>query len=178
MVLLEQVYSLCCPVFCWPHSPGCPLCGSPPDSWVPKGRAYWARGGERRCSSVCLYAYPWASLEAQLVKNLPAVKETWFNPWVGKIPWRRARQPTPGFLPEESPRTEEPGGLPSMGHRVRNEWVTKHVLTIGLVTLPVSSMKAGNHLFIAVTQQLEDCLDPSYQHYKLSVLCQCYQWHL
>ena len=24
-----------------------------------------------------------------------------FNPWVGKIPWRRARQPTPVFLPRE-----------------------------------------------------------------------------
>ena len=25
-----------------------------------------------------------------------------FDPWVGKIPWRRAWQPTPAFLPEES----------------------------------------------------------------------------
>ena len=25
-----------------------------------------------------------------------------FNPWVGKIPWRRAWQPTPVFLPRES----------------------------------------------------------------------------
>ena len=25
-----------------------------------------------------------------------------FDPWVGKIPWRRAWQPTPVFLPEES----------------------------------------------------------------------------
>ena len=25
-----------------------------------------------------------------------------FVPWVGKIPWRRARQPTPVSLPEES----------------------------------------------------------------------------
>ena len=37
-----------------------------------------------------------------------------FNPWVGKIPWRSARQPTPVFLPGESPWTEEPDGL----HRV------------------------------------------------------------
>ena len=26
----------------------------------------------------------------------------WFHPWVGKIPWRRKRQPTPVFLPGES----------------------------------------------------------------------------
>ena len=38
-----------------------------------------------------------------------------FYPWVKKIPWRRAWQPTPGFLPGESPWTEEPGGLQSMG---------------------------------------------------------------
>ena len=33
-----------------------------------------------------------------MVKNLPAMQETWFNPWVGKIPWRRDRLPTPVFL--------------------------------------------------------------------------------
>ena len=35
---------------------------------------------------------------AQLVKNLPAMWEPGFDPWVGKIPWRRDRLPTPGFL--------------------------------------------------------------------------------
>ena len=35
----------------------------------------------------------WASPVAQMVKNLPAMWET----WVGKIPWRRAWQPTPVF---------------------------------------------------------------------------------
>ena len=29
-----------------------------------------------------------------------------FDPWVGKIPWRRAWQPTPVFLPGESSWTE------------------------------------------------------------------------
>ena len=34
-----------------------------------------------------------------------------FNPWVGKIPWRRTRQPTPVFiLAWRIPWTEEPGG--------------------------------------------------------------------
>jgi len=33
--------------------------------------------------------YSWSSLVTQLVKNLPAMWETWFDPWVGKIPWRR-----------------------------------------------------------------------------------------
>ena len=38
-----------------------------------------------------------------------------FDPWVGKIPWRRAWQPTLVFLPGESPWTEEPGGYSSWG---------------------------------------------------------------
>ena len=41
--------------------------------------------------------YPWASLVAQPVKNLPAMWET----WVGKIPWRREWLPTPVFWPGE-----------------------------------------------------------------------------
>ena len=37
----------------------------------------------------------------QMVKDLPAMQETWV-PSVGqKIPWRRAWQPTPVFLPRE-----------------------------------------------------------------------------
>ena len=35
-----------------------------------------------------------------MVKNLPAMQE--FNPWVGKIPWRRETLPTPVFLPGEA----------------------------------------------------------------------------
>ena len=48
------------------------------------------------------------------LKNLPAMQETQLNPWVGKLPGRRAWQPTPVFLPGESPWTEEPLGLQSM----------------------------------------------------------------
>ena len=54
--------------------------------------------------------------------NSPAVLETWFDPWVGKIPWRREWQPTPVFLLGESPWTEESMGSQRIGH----DWVTKH----------------------------------------------------
>ena len=47
----------------------------------------------------------------KMVKNPSAGLET----WVGKIPWRRAKKPTPVFLPEESPWIEVPDGLQSMG---------------------------------------------------------------
>ena len=41
--------------------------------------------------------YSWASLVVQLVKNLPAMRKTWFDPWVGKIPWSREQLPPPEF---------------------------------------------------------------------------------
>ena len=45
-----------------------------------------------------------------------------FDSWVGKIPWRRAWQPTPIFLPGESPWTVEPGRQQPLGlQRVRHD---------------------------------------------------------
>ena len=43
-----------------------------------------------------------------------------FDPWVGKIPWRRAWQATPVFFPGESPRREEPVGHTPWGHKESN----------------------------------------------------------
>ena len=43
-----------------------------------------------------------ASLVAQGLKCLPAMLETRFKPWVGKMPWRRKWQPTPVLFPGES----------------------------------------------------------------------------
>jgi len=42
----------------------------------------------------------------QVIKNLPAMQETWYDLWfdpreVKKIPWRREWLPTPLFLPGE-----------------------------------------------------------------------------
>ena len=61
-----------------------------------------------------------------VVKNPPTNagdnKRLGFDSWVGKIPWRRAQQPTSVFLPGESPGAEEPGGLQSTGlQRVRHD---------------------------------------------------------
>ena len=41
----------------------------------------------------------WASLVAQMVKNPPQCRRLGFNPWVGKIPWRRKWQLILIFLP-------------------------------------------------------------------------------
>ena len=54
-----------------------------------------------------------------------------FDPWVVKIPGRRAWQPSPVFFSGESPWTEELGVLQSMGsQRVEHDLATKH--TYGL----------------------------------------------
>ena len=38
--------------------------------------------------------YSWASLVAQLVRNLPTMQETWVQSWGWEDPWRRERLPT------------------------------------------------------------------------------------
>ena len=40
-----------------------------------------------------------------------------FDPWTGKIPWRRAWQPTPVFLPEESHGQRSLAGYSPQGHK-------------------------------------------------------------
>ena len=50
--------------------------------------------------SLCLWDDP-ASLVAQTLKNLPAMKEIWVQPLGQKDPWSRKWQPTPVFLPGE-----------------------------------------------------------------------------
>ena len=46
-----------------------------------------------------------------------------FDPWVGKISWRKKGQTTPGFLAWKIPWTEEPGGQQSMGlQRIGHDW--------------------------------------------------------
>jgi len=73
-----------------------------------------------------LRAHDWASPVVLVWRTLLSMQKTkrlGFHPCVRKTPWRRAWQPTPVFLPGESPWTEEPGGLQSMGSlRVRHDW--------------------------------------------------------
>ena len=74
-------------------------------------------------SFVVKYSNSWASLVAQLVKNLPALRETWVRSLGWEDPLGKAWQQTVVFLPGEPPWTEEPGGLQSMGlQRVRHDW--------------------------------------------------------
>ena len=70
--------------------------------------------------------YSWTSLVAQMVKNLPAMQETWVQSLGWEDPWRKEWQPTPVSLPGESHGQRNLAGCSPRGHRVRHDWVTEH----------------------------------------------------
>ena len=101
---------------------------------VDDSRAYYIEWSKKEKSKYHINTYIWnleglywcaylqgsnedASPVAQMVKNRLQCGRPRFYHWVAKIPWRRAWQPPPEFLPEESPWTEEPGGLYPWGHK-------------------------------------------------------------
>ena len=77
----------------------------------------------KTCHSWRFWWFWGASLVAPLVKNLPAMQETWFSSWVRKILWRRHRLPTPVFLgfpggsasKESSCNVGDLGSVPGLG---------------------------------------------------------------
>ena len=66
--------------------------------------------------NIC-YHFTWVFLVAQIVKNHLQCGRPGFDPWVGKIPWRRAWQPTPVFLPGESHGQRSLVGYSSWGYK-------------------------------------------------------------
>ena len=71
--------------------------------------------------------YSWASLLAQLVKNPPAMQETWVQSLGWEDPLGKGEATRSSILAWRIPWTEEPGGLQSMGlWRVGHNWVTEH----------------------------------------------------
>ena len=66
-----------------------------------------------------------------------------FNPWVRKIPWRRAWQPPPGFLPGDSHGQRSLAGYGPWGSRVRHNWATE-VFSLHQLILPLSLLECEN----------------------------------
>ena len=83
----------------------------------------WASGYTSRSPS---FGFPrWVSGKESTCQ----CRKCGFDPWVEKIPWRRSWQPTPVFLPGESPWTEEPGGVQSWAHTDSDTTATKTTTT-------------------------------------------------
>ena len=57
------------------------------------------------------FQYSWASLLAQMVKNLPSVEETWVQSLGWEAPLEEGLATHSSILAWRIPRTEEPGGL-------------------------------------------------------------------
>ena len=81
------------------------------------------------------FQYSRASLVAQLVKNLPAMWKTGFDPWVGKILWRRERLSTLVFFPGEFQGPYSPWGHKESGTTGRlslSQPLFPTIVTLGL----------------------------------------------
>ena len=82
---------------------------------------------------VGFFAYPaWASLVAQMVKNLPAMQETRVWSLSQEDSLEKGMATHCSVLVLRSPGTEEPDGLKSMGlQRVRHDWLRLWIFSIG-----------------------------------------------
>ena len=78
------------------------------------------------------YTKSWASFVAQLVKNLPTMQETCVQYLVGKIPWRRKRQPTPVLLPGKFHGQRSGTGCSPWNHRVGHRAKRSRFITMSL----------------------------------------------
>ena len=80
--------------------------------------------------SICMVVLG-ASLVAQwqrICLQCRSCRRRVFNPWVGKIPWRRALQTTPVFLPGDSHGQRSLVGYSPWGHNESDmtEWLSTH----------------------------------------------------
>ena len=71
-----------------------------------------------------------------------------FNPWVGKIPWRRKGQPTPVFLPGESHGQRSLAGYSPQGReQLDTTEETWHMETY----IKTSWLKANSSLMVQIS---------------------------
>ena len=110
-------------------------------NWPRYRRVQFPLGTQHRCSvHTCRIVlnnkrcgFPSGTGDEKLTCQRSRRRRRGFSPWVRKIPWRRAWQPTPVFLPGESAWTKEPGRPQSMGlqSRTRLKW-DLHLRLVGM----------------------------------------------
>ena len=80
-----------------------------------------------------------------------------FDPWAGKIPWSRKRQPAPAFLPGKFHGPREPGGLQSIGSQSQarlSNWAQAWAREgFGVAAVWYMSVKSESEVFL---QQKKD----------------------
>ena len=103
-------------------------------------------------------------------KNMPpkaaGIRDTGLIPRVWKIPWRRAWQPSPVFLPGESPGQRSLAGLRSMGlqkSRTRLKWLHNHTCKCTFCSLDLKVLIAADCLLSQMAER-----HPTHQSQNLS----------
>ena len=92
---------------------------------------------------------PWASLMAQLVKNLPAMQETWVLSLGQEDPQEKGMATHASILAWRIPQTEDSGRLQSMGsHRVGHTWES-NTFFFTWWSLPALSLGSATWLALA-----------------------------
>ena len=85
---------------------------------VTQSRTRLKRLSSRNSSKEHFMGFPGGASGKEQACQCRGHKRSRFDPWVGKIPWRRARQPTPVFLPTES----HGGAWCAKIHKVKKSW--------------------------------------------------------
>ena len=89
-------------------------------------------------------------------------KRCGFNPWVGKIPWRRKWQPTPVFLAGESHRQRDLAGY--------SPWVTEESDMAQRLSTHTWAQEVWITGIVAVCHRAERCIwGPKVNYYTLGV---------
>ena len=90
--------------------------------------------------------WPWASLVAQTVKNLPATWDTKVSSLGRKDPWRREWSPTPVHLPGESQGPRSLADYSPWGHKKSDmtEQLTLSQVALEVKNLPAHAGDAGD----------------------------------
>ena len=94
----------------------------------------------------CPTAFPGGTSGKEPACQCSRPKRHGFNPWVRKIPWKRAWHPTPVFLPGESPWTGEPGRLQPMGVSKSQTWLSNVAHSTHAVWLHARPQTASNSI--------------------------------
>ena len=93
---------------------------------------YWVWSLNDSGRHVCYFIYSTLIWQASpLSQNLPAIRET----WVGKIPWRRAWQPTPVFWPGESHGQRSLAGCSPWDHKQSDTTWLSLLLDLAVIEL-------------------------------------------
>ena len=87
--------------------------------------------------NLCLSSFPGGSEGRVCLQH----RRPGFNPWIGKIPWKRKWQPTPVFLPGKSHGWRSLAGYSAWGPKESDmtEWLTLSVLCLAIQALSIYS---------------------------------------